>query len=55
MHFIALSYLLKLIARLQGYQLSQIIQETADFEPFLPVSRLESEISRTVAEVCYFL
>ena len=30
----------------QGCQLSRIIQETPDFEPFLPVSRLESEISR---------
>ena len=41
--------------RHQCCQLSRIIRETPDFEPFLPVSRLESEISRTVAEVCYFL
>ena len=40
---------------LQCCQLSQIIRETPDFEPFLPVSRLESEICRIVAEVCYFL
>ena len=39
----------------QGCQLSRIIQETPDFEPFLPVSRLESEISRIIAEVCHFL
>ena len=41
--------------REQCCQLSGIIRETPDFEPFLPVSRLESEISRIVAEVCYFL
>ena len=29
--------------------------ETPDFEPFLPVSRLESEISCIIAEVCNFL
>ena len=40
---------------LQYCQLSRIIRETPDFEPFLPVSRLESEISRIIAEVCYFL
>ena len=39
----------------QGCQLSQIIPETPDFELFLPVSRLESEISRIIAEVCHFL
>ena len=39
----------------QGCQLSQIIRETPDFKPFLPVSRLESEISRIIAEVCHFL
>ena len=39
----------------QCCQLSQIIQETPDFEPFLPVSRLESEISQIIPEVCYFL
>ena len=38
----------------QGCQLSRIIRET-DFEPFIPVSRLESEISRIIAEVCHFL
>ena len=40
---------------LQGCQLSRIIRETPDFEPFLPVSRLEAEISRIIAEVCSFL
>ena len=40
---------------LQGCQLSRIIRETPDFEPFLPVSRLEAEISRKIAEVCSFL
>ena len=39
----------------QGCQLSRIIRETPDFELFLPVSRLESEISRIIAEVCHFL
>ncbi|CAH3150664.1 unnamed protein product, partial [Porites evermanni] len=39
----------------QGCQLSQIIRETPDFKPFLPVSRLESEISRIIAEACHFL
>ena len=40
---------------LQGCQLSQIIRETPDFKPFLPVSRFESDISRIIAEVCHFL
>ena len=40
---------------LQGCQLSQIIRETPDFEPFFPVSRLESEISRINAKVFHFL
>ena len=40
---------------LQGCQLSQIIWETPDFKPFLPVSRFESDISRIIAEVCHFL
>ena len=35
---------------MQGCQLSRIIRETPDFEPFLPVSRLESEM---IAEVCH--
>ena len=39
----------------QGYQLSRIIEETPDLEPFLPVSRLESEISQIIPEVCHFL
>ena len=39
----------------QGCQLSRITRETPDFEPFLPVSRIESEISRIIAEVCNFL
>ena len=30
-------------------------KETPDFEPFLPVSKIESEISRIIAEVCHFL
>ena len=40
---------------LQGCQLSQIIRETPDFKPFLPISRFESDISRTIAEVWNFL
>ena len=40
---------------LQGCQLSQIIRETPDFEPFFPVSRLESEINRIIAKVFHFL
>ena len=43
------------LATLQGCQLSRIIRETPDFEPFLPVSRLESEISRIIAEARHFL
>ena len=39
----------------QGCQLSRIIRETPHFKPFLPVSRLESEISRIITEVCHFL
>ena len=39
----------------QACQLSRIIRETPDFESFLPVSRLESEISRIIAMVCNFL
>ena len=39
----------------QCCQLSQIIQETPDFEPFLPVSGLESEMYQIIAEVCHFL
>ena len=35
----------------QCCQLSQIIQETPDFVPYLPVSRLESDISWIIAEV----
>ena len=38
----------------QGCQLSQIIQETPDFELYLPVFRLMSGISRIIVEVCYF-
>ena len=40
---------------MQCCQLSRIIRETPDFETLLPVSRLESEISRVIAEVCNFL
>ena len=39
----------------QGCQLSKIIRETPDFEPFLSVSRLESQISRIIVEVFHFL
>ena len=39
----------------QGCQLSQIIRETPDFGPYLPDSRLESEISRIITEDCHFL
>ena len=39
----------------QGCQLSRRIRETPDFEPFVPVSTLESGISRIIAEVCKFL
>ena len=35
----------------QSCQLSWIIQETPDFGPYLPVSRLESDISRIIAKV----
>ena len=45
----------KAIIYTQCCQLSQIIQETPDFEPFLHVSRLESEISWIIAEVYNFL
>ena len=40
----------------QCCKLSRIIWETPDFEPYyLPLSRLESEISRIIAKVCHFL
>ena len=42
-------------AKMQCCQPSQIIWETPDFEPFHPVSKLESEISRIIAKVCNFL
>ena len=35
----------------QCCQISRIIQETPDFGPYLPVSRLESDISRIIAKV----
>ena len=38
-----------LVYLFQGCQLSQVIRETSDFEVFLPVSRLESEISWIIA------
>ena len=44
-----------MVLKLQCCQLSRIIWETPDFEPFLQVSRLESEISLIIAKVCYFL
>ena len=37
----------------QCCQLSRIIQETPDFGPYLPVSRLEYEISQIFTEVCH--
>ena len=46
-----MKYLLFCNMTIQGCQLSRIIQETPDFEPFLLVSRLESEISQIIAEV----
>ena len=36
-------------------ELSRIIRETPDFGLCLPVSRLESEISLIINEVCHFL
>ena len=52
----------KLITRLSHFllltqccQLSWIMRETQVFEVFLLVSRLESEISRVIAENCHFL
>ena len=47
LHFFALKcrQLLVTFAKyFQGCQLSRKIRETPDFEPFLPVSRLKSEI-----------
>ena len=38
----------------QCCQLSQIIHDTPDFGLYLPVSRLEYEISKKIAEVCHF-
>ena len=38
---------------LQGCQLSRVIRESPDFEPYLPVSRFMSVISWIIAEVCY--
>ena len=32
----------------------QIILETPNFQPYLPVSRLKCEISRIITEVCHF-
>ena len=40
---------------LQGCQLSRIIRETPDFKLFLPVSRLESDISQIISKVCQIL
>ena len=37
----------------QCCQLSQIIWETPDFGPYLPVSRLEHEIAQIFTEVCH--
>ena len=44
-----------LVYLFQGCQLSQVIRETSDFEVFLPVSSLESEISQIIAKVFHFL
>ena len=38
-------------ATFQCYQLSRIIRETPDFGRYLPVNRLESDISRIMAKV----
>ena len=35
----------------QCCQISRIIQETPDFGPYLPVSRLESDISWIIAKI----
>ena len=40
------------MAAMQGCQPSWIIRKNPDFELFLPVSILESEISWIIAEVC---
>ena len=49
----------RLEARQQVYLsasvLSTLPDETRDFEPYLPVSRLEPETSRIIAKVCHFL
>ena len=37
------------------FQLSWVMRETSDFEPYLPVSRLEPEISQIITKVCLFL
>jgi len=36
-----------------GRQLFRVIQETPEFEAYLPVSRLESEISLIIDKVCH--
>ena len=43
------------IKSMQFCQLSRIIRETPDFEPYLPVSRLEAEISRIITKVCHLI
>ena len=40
---------------LQCCQLPRIIRETAGFGPYLPISKLEDEISRIIAESLLFL
>ena len=47
--------LYKTVKSMQFCQLSRIIRETPDFEPYLPVSRLESEISRIITKVCHLI
>ena len=50
----AFSFSIKKESQKQSCQLSRIIWETPDFGAYLPVSRLEYEISQIIAEVCHF-
>ena len=45
----------KFTCQFQCCQLSRIIRQTPDFEPYLLVSRLEPETSRIILKVCHFL
>ena len=51
----ALTTLAAVVANFQGHPWPTILRETPDSGPYLPVSRLESKISRITAEVCHFL